>query len=805
MPGDAVRRTIAINDNSKPQRGFVKRVKLMFDVAMISNRDLRLYNVPASRFCGPVPYSVGCFCVYNFYLGEIDSVNNTVRFELRNGFVYEVKESILRRYATDAHDPLEKYSYYHKSFFYPTQQLKINVRVLESAVCVLASPNQQSFEDLKKRKFLKAEVVSIFTTSVKISWILRCYSGNSENDTQINELEEESVPAKTLYNPQLKNLKILTDYIYLSYSLGDKVMLKLTQTDLREIERVDKKFHCGGDIKDHISDMKAKQMSRNKYGGRFHRKKPVSKRVHHTAEVLPDSHLNSKVAIPPRPSSVVTAADVMTSFNRILDLNKINRRDVNELKAIASKSSYYISKTFLADDDYPATIIDLLTTLKDRNQLQEHDLVRFFLNGRARPSDLDDNFSPFVLSTKLCLDYSEQVILTPTFDESASGNNRKVSNDVASLPFEESDNEQVFANDQNQLPIPKTDTAFLDEANGTQSNEDCYSVENRLKASKQKSATVSSNSESLDAERLAPVFDSTHDLAICLNSMLSTWKDVMKTRDPSWNESAAECMSGQSPSSEEFEALQEDGKKTETDDETETVSTFGADEKEDFRGGGTAGVGDPYECSDCEYSKTANANLTGSRFQSGVPNKNARSLKPGENAAFTIIMTKTFVTVMWQDGSLEEDIPSTEVETLHHLDENEFFPGDFVVDSRKESAGLELYGVVQSADFLERVCTVKWFSDAANDRRAFLFKEQVSVYDINDLEHLDLNMLDIVARISEEDERLPEEIGPTGNLTTGKLFGTGTAGAVIDIQLSTGLVLVLWVEGKFAVYFLLFS
>ena len=80
---------------------------------------------------------------------------------------------------------------------------------------------------------------------------------------------------------------------------------------------------------------------------------------------------------------------------------------------------------------------------------------------------------------------------------------------------------------------------------------------------------------------------------------------------------------------------------------------------------------------------------------------------------------------MWQDGTLEENVPSTEVETLHNLDENEFFPGEFVVDNRKENAGLEVYGVVQRADFSERTCFVRWFSDAAEDRMTLVIFTQV--------------------------------------------------------------------------------
>ena len=67
------------------------------------------------------------------------------------------------------------------------------------------------------------------------------------------------------------------------------------------------------------------------------------------------------------------------------------------------------------------------------------------------------------------------------------------------------------------------------------------------------------------------------------------------------------------------------------------------------------------------------------------------------------------------------------------------------------------------------------------------------MYDISDVGHLDLNVLDIVARVSGVGER-PLVDQHTGRLQP--LPRTGTAGAVIDVQLDTGLVHVMWIEGR---------
>lgn len=50
--------------------------------------------------------------------------------------------------------------------------------------------------------------------------------------------------------------------------------------------------------------------------------------------------------------------------------------------------------------------------------------------------------------------------------------------------------------------------------------------------------------------------------------------------------------------------------------------------------------------------------------------------------AVEVVTTMTSADVMWQDGTVETNIRSNELIPVHHLDNNEFCPGDFVVDKR---------------------------------------------------------------------------------------------------------------------------
>lgn len=67
----------------------------------------------------------------------------------------------------------------------------------------------------------------------------------------------------------------------------------------------------------------------------------------------------------------------------------------------------------------------------------------------------------------------------------------------------------------------------------------------------------------------------------------------------------------------------------------------------------------------------------------------ARFVRPGwrvapctRRVAVEVVTTMTSADVMWQDGSVECNIRSNDLFPVHHLDNNEFCPGDFVVDKR---------------------------------------------------------------------------------------------------------------------------
>lgn len=90
--------------------------------------------------------------------------------------------------------------------------------------------------------------------------------------------------------------------------------------------------------------------------------------------------------------------------------------------------------------------------------------------------------------------------------------------------------------------------------------------------------------------------------------------------------------------------------------------------------------------------------------------------KPGDRVVVETLCTKSKANVVWQDGTIEFGIPSTDLYPIHHLDGQECFPGDFVISgaSSEASPSHRDYGVVQKVDHYGRTAFVKWFRTYTN-------------------------------------------------------------------------------------------
>ncbi|KAH8383142.1 hypothetical protein KR009_007087 [Drosophila setifemur] len=155
--------------------------------------------------------------------------------------------------------------------------------------------------------------------------------------------------------------------------------------------------------------------------------------------------------------------------------------------------------------------------------------------------------------------------------------------------------------------------------------------------------------------------------------------------------------------------------------------------------------------------------------------------KDGDEIVVETLVVYSSATVVWQDGTVEPGVHSTQLYPIHHLDNHEFFPGDFVSKANENSTGATDYGVIQCVDHDERIAKVKWFniySNADNPIPMCKESEELSVYDLKDHSDYQYRPGTMVIRVS--------------NFTGEDV--NSTAGQVID-NFPDGRVRVWWSKG----------
>ncbi|KAI4455800.1 (e3-independent) e2 ubiquitin-conjugating enzyme [Holotrichia oblita] len=107
-----------------------------------------------------------------------------------------------------------------------------------------------------------------------------------------------------------------------------------------------------------------------------------------------------------------------------------------------------------------------------------------------------------------------------------------------------------------------------------------------------------------------------------------------------------------------------------------------------------------------------------------------KDLAPGHTLAVEVLCMESRATIVWQDGTEEKDIPTTQLYYSISLDDHEFFPGEWVVMAT-EKEELSKYGAVQNVNYLERTAMVKWFTYLeAEQKPQLLCSHEISVYDL---------------------------------------------------------------------------
>ncbi|XP_026813851.1 (E3-independent) E2 ubiquitin-conjugating enzyme-like [Rhopalosiphum maidis] len=153
--------------------------------------------------------------------------------------------------------------------------------------------------------------------------------------------------------------------------------------------------------------------------------------------------------------------------------------------------------------------------------------------------------------------------------------------------------------------------------------------------------------------------------------------------------------------------------------------------------------------------------------------------KPNSKVVVEICYTKSMVDVIWQDGTRETGVSSTDLYPVQTLDDLEFFPGDFVTDKNPSS---DVYGVVESVDHAERTAHIQWFKVYPENPSLPnpIEKTYFSVYDLRDHPDFHFKSGCLIIHIN------PDMNPGLNTLTAGQVLSAGPDGRI----------LVMWVNGE---------
>ena len=123
--------------------------------------------------------------------------------------------------------------------------------------------------------------------------------------------------------------------------------------------------------------------------------------------------------------------------------------------------------------------------------------------------------------------------------------------------------------------------------------------------------------------------------------------------------------------------------------------------------------------------------------------------------------TKTVVDVEWQDGTIQKEVKSIDLQGIDHLGEYDFFPKDFVVnksDEKEERAIQHMVGCVQTVNTKERVCSVKWLKDENGNKLEKYYEETLPIFDLLDSTDFHYRLGDVVLKLEAGDDDWAGEI-----------------------------------------------
>jgi ubiquitin-conjugating enzyme E2 O len=128
---------------------------------------------------------------------------------------------------------------------------------------------------------------------------------------------------------------------------------------------------------------------------------------------------------------------------------------------------------------------------------------------------------------------------------------------------------------------------------------------------------------------------------------------------------------------------------------------------------------------------------------------NPKKISEVEHDSFSVevVLSKTFVDVLWEDGTVEKNINSKDLVSIQHISDQDFLPEDIIQLKEDDNK----IGFIKTVDSKSKTCKVKWEEEDV---------ELMSIYDLKESKHHQFTLGSVVmlAELQENKDWIGEVI-----------------------------------------------
>ncbi|XP_038064255.1 (E3-independent) E2 ubiquitin-conjugating enzyme-like [Patiria miniata] len=741
MPGDAVR-----CNQEGSQRGIVRSVHVSCHLQVIRTKQM-IYDVCSQYLENVMMYTPGCHVVLGSWIGVVRNIHVKLVVRLKNGARCILSEDSACR-LTDIHDTDEEASVFSCDSFFPGQVLRGPAMTFKNATWL---SGQQPILSSKANFTVTVEEVNV--VKLDVHWQTRGLCRYPAGDcTDSNQLQP---PPRKITGDILSRIRPLSYFIAASIQIGDKVMYRVQPGDLAYPKPVSR-----GTLDCYV------QPSQGEGGG----ESGTAKDADCSLEApMPQGNTNEELRQTSQPTTMNSGGNANVELGASAETGFLENNEQCMSGLLTTQSS-----NKLAEND----------TKPSSGQCEEGDTLAS--EGKAAASEETKQIDvPEGGATKLSLGACATVSETATeivssalqemldFGNEFVSNHSNLSKRAKKGDFEKwkpsknasEDKDELLARAEELKVGLSRDVDLLGELHRElcDASDSVTDIAKNFRTLLQRATNESAGIISGQVSSLLESQGKLRQQILMTEGLLVDSKRSLKELDDIEMETRGATASGKTAGSKSLRKVRAQAAKSRSrrrlDDDRD--SNQSSDNAEDDEVDSSEGLDDSDETDSNASSKgeSRRHKVVSSLLHRHTKKQHIRlaskrrpppkPLELKERVCVEVTHTRTLVDVMWQDGTLQKGVVSTDLFPDHQLDELEFFPGDFVTKNNEDLENV--YGLVCKTDHKERTCLVQWImrpNQQCNTPKP-IHMEEVSVYELTPHPDFTFNVGDVIVRIAD--------------------------------------------------------